>query len=98
MTVSSFQCVLLCFYDTQGIEQSSGSWTFEFQTSVKLKKKLTERNDITLVFFYFAKKDINKTTITNCYHHYVIKERTYDSPRDRKDNLRIRDGLLNVRH
>lgn len=40
-------------------------------------KKITEKNDISLVGFYFAKKDINKTTITNCYHHYVITERTY---------------------
>lgn len=65
---------------------------------MKFKKKLIERNDIILVFFYFVKKDINKIIIINCYYYCVIKERIYDSFRDRKDNFRIRDGFLNVRY
>lgn len=43
----------------------------------KQTDKQTEKSDVSLVAFYFAKKDINKATITNHYHHYVIKERTY---------------------
>ena len=66
---------------TQGLGQSNGPWTFEFQATVTLEKKRkkeeTEGNDVSLVVFYFARKDINKITTTNCYHRDVIKERTY---------------------